>query len=319
MSSLEAFGLIAGVASIIGLVLAVYYARRSGERRKLLAFENQRLNLPLVSAPSFQDHGIKIVYSGPEGADEAIDSAYVSYLRFANFGREPIRRSDIAEGDPLRIEVIGARTLSIRLEATTRQVTDVRLSEMGAGPGASTIALLNFEFLDYLDGGLVQIMTTERPKDILLAGVVVGMPDGVRHSHELRRMPLLRKLGALGAVLFELSALLLTPFVFRWVTGSWDDVWLLLLPPLAFFLPILIIILVNTTIWPKQGLAFPHPLALPAWAVRRVMMLEHSAPFDGEDAFSELEPKGIGLSLGRSQPEPSNRSRTKAQTDGPLD
>ena len=182
MSALEAFGLIAGVASIIGVVLAIYYARRSRERTKLLAFEINRLNLPLVSAPAFEGHGIKIVYSPADHTEEQIDSAYISYLRFANFGREPIRRTDIATADPLRIEVLGVRTLSIRLETTTREVTKLRVSKLSVEDPERSVAPVDFDFLDYHDGGLVQIMTTDRPKDIRMRGVVVGMPDGVSYG-----------------------------------------------------------------------------------------------------------------------------------------
>ena len=74
---------------------------------------------------------------------------------------------------------------------------------------------------------------------------------------------------------------MLTPFTFRWVTGSWENVWLLVLPPLAFFLPILIVVLV-----------------LPKWAVARLTMLEHAPGVYNDEVFVEMAPRGVGLSLG---------------------
>ena len=214
---------------------------------------------PLVSARSLSDYKLSILYE-PEGrAEERIASAFVHFVRIINFGREPIRREDIAPANPLRIEVRGTRVLDFSVEAVTRPVSRITIDPHVKRDADST-AFIEFDFLDYLDGALVRIMTTERPAEISLTGDIIGMPTGVLPADKLNRHGLLSALGAfLSFALFGV-ALALTPFVFRWVTGSWDNVWLLALPVVAIVLPLVIIIGISSMVWPKPNVEFPREL-----------------------------------------------------------
>src|SRR4051794_24500806 len=104
--------LIGVVGSLVG-VWAFIDARRS-RRMKLLTFE-QSPPFPLATARGHStDYELSIHYKSDAG-DEVVEAAFVSYLQFANFGREPIRREDIAPSNPLRVEITGGRVLDISL------------------------------------------------------------------------------------------------------------------------------------------------------------------------------------------------------------
>lgn len=266
MSALAAFGLITGVATFVGIGVAVYYGRKEGQKRKLLVYSAGVVPIPLASSRSLAEYKLLLQYQPTEGVTERIENAFVHYLRFANFGREPIRRGDLAPANPLRIEVTGARVLDMTVQAVHRDVSRMELESIEAHDDVST-ARVTFDFLDYLDGALVRVMTSDRPSRLELVGDIIGMPGGIRQPSDLQGgRKWLNRAGTALALLVELSALALTPFVYRWVTGSWEDVWLLALPLIAIVLPLVLTAVVAATIWPKDRITFPkelHPRGFP--------------------------------------------------------
>lgn len=261
VSALEAFGLIAGVASFVGLALAFYYGRRDGQKRKLFVYRAGVGPIPFASTRSLAEYNLLLLHEPKKGTIKRIDSAYVHYVQFANFGREPIRRDDLAPANPLRIAVEGAPVLDAAIQAVRREVSQ---TEIGAphADGAQTTIPITFDFLDYLDGALVRVMTDTRPSSVNVVGDIVGMPSGLHRPADLegRRAVWLSRIGGALIVLFVLSAVALTPFVYRWVTGTWHDVWLMALPVVALVLPLVICAAVGATIWPSGRLAFPKEL-----------------------------------------------------------
>jgi hypothetical protein len=260
VSALEAFGLIGGLASIVAIPLAFIVARKYAQRTKLLAFESHVSPVPLVSTRSLRDYKLFVVFQQGEDDEERIAGAYLHFLQFANFGADPIRREDIATGRGLELEVRGTRLLDIAVEAVHRPVSNITIDPDIQLDEELATARVDFDFLDRNDGALVRFLTTSRPTSIALVGDIVGMPDGIQRASEIGRRPLLGWVGAILAVALQAAALALTPFVFYWVTGSWSEVWLLALPIVAVVLPIVIIVVVNQTIWPKGGVNFPHDL-----------------------------------------------------------
>jgi hypothetical protein len=259
MSAIEAFLLVAAVASIVAVPLAIYYARRQAERQKLLAYDSGITRLPLISQRSLTAYQLSVVYQPEGGDEERISDAYVHFLRFANFGREAIRRDDIAPHNRLRIEVRDARVLDFTVEAVRRSVSNISV-EADIPFGDFYEATVDFDFLDYRDGALVRVVTTSRPSDIVLRGDVIGMPGGVKRASDIGRRPFWTWVGGMLSTAVLLSTLASTPFVFRWVTGGWANVWLLALPIVALIVPAIVIAFVGATIWPKQGLQFPREL-----------------------------------------------------------
>lgn len=112
MDTLEAIGLIGGIASIAGFVYALYYARTTSRRKDLLYEVTPAVPLATALSPD-DEYSLSIRYRRRGAAEEVIESAYLRFVRVANFGREPIRKVDIAPANPLRLEVKGARVLDI--------------------------------------------------------------------------------------------------------------------------------------------------------------------------------------------------------------
>jgi len=275
MTLLEAVGLVGGVASVAGLLYAIYYARRN-RRVKLLTYDTTS-SVPLATAQSPEDdYSLAVLFQRKDGPEERIGSVHVQFLRFANIGREPIRRADIAPSSPLRICVDGSRVLDIALSASSRPVTKAEVTNVKLATEHSEADII-FDFLDYQDGGVVKILTEGGSAKARLSGDIIGMPEGINRTDEIRSLGLLNKLGcALGGVL-QLTALVLAVFAFRWITGSWQHFWILALPFVALFFPGIIIAIIASTIWPSEEVPLPASLVLPKWFRRlpHYRMLSH--------------------------------------------
>jgi hypothetical protein len=252
--------LVAGVATIGGVILAIYYGRQQGSHIKLLAYKAAVSPFPVASSSSLEEYNLALMYEPREGEPREIESAYAQYLRFANFGHEPVRREDIAPANPLRIEVTGADVLDVSVEASHRDVCRVALGPIEPGDGSTSFAV-EFDFLDYRDGGLIRLLTTSSPERVALVGDIIGMPEGIKTADELRgRRSLWGPTGTVLAILFEVGSLVLTVFVYRWVLGEWNSVWLVALPVVALLAPAVVSLLISEKLWPKPGPRFPPEL-----------------------------------------------------------
>lgn len=115
------------------------------------------------------------------------------------------------------------------------------------------------------------------------------MPAGIQRASEIGRRPVLGLLGVALAIAFEASALVLTPFVFAWVTGSWSNVWLLALPIVAIIVPIVVIVVINQTIWPKGGADFPRELMPKIRGIPFPLYFDHPAMIEARYADMDFE------------------------------
>jgi len=275
MTTIEAIGIIGTLASIAGLIYAIYYAKNS--RRVKLFLYDTSWSVPLATAQSpEEDYILSVLFQRKGQGEERLSSAHVSFLRFANLGKEPIRGTDIAPANPVRVSVKGCRVLDIALAGASRPVAKVVVSGVVLGKEESH-ADIAFDFLDYQDGGVVKILTEGVRGKVMLTGDIIGMPSGIRRCDEVRSLGLLNKLGCTLGVLFQIAALVVSVFVFRWITGSWQNIWVLCLPFIALVLPGVIIGIVASTIWPDQEVSLPQSLALPQWfrSLLRYRMLRH--------------------------------------------
>jgi hypothetical protein len=294
MNTLEAIGLIGGLASIAGLLYAIYYARKN-RREKLLVYDTS-WSVPLATAQSPEDdYTLSVSFQRKGHEEERISSVHVQFLRFANIGKEPIRRTDIAPANPLRINVDKGRALDISLSGTSRSVTKVEVSYIELGVERSH-ADVTFDFLDFEDGGVIKVLTKGGKAKLTLKGDIIGMPDGIRKSDDVRSLGFINKIGCALGGMFQLSALVLAVFAYRWITGSWAHIWILILPFVALFLPAIIIAIIAATIWPGSDVSLPATLGLPRWFRRlpHYRMLRdpeaREVMFYGGSEFIEDEP-----------------------------
>lgn len=289
MNAFQAFTLITGLASIAGLIYAVYYGVKS-KRTKILAYQSTA-PIPLATALSpEEDYKLTVLFRRPDSPDELVDCAHVRFLRFANFGKEPIRRNDIAPANPLAIVVEGARVLDLTLTGGSRDVIRLDVSDIKLDERKSE-AKITFDFLDYQDGGTLKILTVEDAGSAYLSGDIIGMPRGIMRTDQIRRLSWLSKLGWILGALVQISAFGATALVFRRVTDSWHNWWLLLLPVLALFVPAIIIAIVAGTIWPTGEPRLPATLGLPKWFIDLTNLHSARPPSFG-DFVAEQETNG---------------------------
>ncbi|MFE0805041.1 hypothetical protein [Streptomyces sp. NPDC058812] len=259
MSFLEAFGIVSGVASLIGLVLAVKYARDSAKKVKDLRYYSAISRHPVISQKGLEKYGVSIYHESPSGR-ESVGRLYIHYLSLVNLGHEPIRREDIAPGNPLRIKMSGGRILALSLESVTRDVIHFKVSAPSDSSEGDVTADISFDYLDFQDGGLIRIISTAPLSSLEATGDVVGMPTGVSPMTELSRSGILGKVGATLSLLLLLGSLSSTSLVYRWVTGAWEDSWVLLLPLAALFIPLVIILVTAATVWPDPKPILPQKI-----------------------------------------------------------
>lgn len=293
---IAAIGIIGSIASIIGLYALVQ--SRTNRRIKALLYEATP-SFALASAASDSGYRLSILYEQPDQPAETVRAAYVTFLRLANFGREPIRQEDIASANPLRVAVrmVRGKVLDIGLESSRREVCRVAVEPMQSvtKPGRTlvtrrggrerrirrtitlTSAAITFDFLDHHDGAAVRILSSEEPESVELLGDIIGMPAGIGRSGHPEEKGLWGRVGFALFCVAETAAVALSFLLFRLVTGAWHDVWLLVVLPAAVVTVGIITVVVAMTIWPSNARKFPDELELPRWAMRFIMQ---RVPFD---------------------------------------
>ena len=112
MSILGIIGIVGGVIGVLGIIYTIYYGRRS-QREKFLMYE---ISPPIALAQAFSpedDYKLSVLFQRKGEPEEKIESVFTTFLKFANLGKEPIRGTDIAPANPLRVNIEGTRTLDI--------------------------------------------------------------------------------------------------------------------------------------------------------------------------------------------------------------
>src|SRR6266513_1618212 len=102
---LTAFIVVTGVASLLGLAVAV---RTHDVRRFLVAEWTAGVAVASVFSHRADDQ-MWLMYQARGGDPIRIRGAFLFFVRIANLGGTSVRRADLAPADPLRIVVRGGR------------------------------------------------------------------------------------------------------------------------------------------------------------------------------------------------------------------
>lgn len=165
---------VGSVIGIVGLLAATIFFFRSTKKRKLVYIHRESIVIGDVSG----DLSNRLTVSFDEKPVERVTRAIFVIW---NAGTEAIRNSDVAQGDPLRIEVPEeARVLLVSIGVSSRSATQAKCEIEHAHGGRSTVKLI-FDFLDYRDGVNVSIVHSGTAGGCTLRGTVLGMPDGIRN------------------------------------------------------------------------------------------------------------------------------------------
>ena len=262
MDIFEIIVIFAGLVGIVGVAYTVYYGRKK-PKKKLLVYENS-ISIPLAQAFSPEDdYKLSVVFQRKGSNEERIESVYTTFLKFANLGREPIRGSDIAPANPIKVKIEGARTLDIQIAGISREVNNVYIRNQ-VKEDTEASAEVCFDFLDYQDGALVKILTVGNKGKISLSGDIIGMPEGIRNIEETSRSKSEGNISGWVVGIVFLAVLALCAFIHYWVTGSWNYVWLILVPWGALIF-VAAVIGIAAWAWPSGRPSFPKSLDLPKW------------------------------------------------------
>lgn len=259
-------GIIGLVLSVVGLAYAVYEKRRS-KREKSLVYE---VMPPVSAAEVIKGQGaysLEVVYKCPGEEPVYIQNAMIQYVRFTNFGKIPITKDDIAKADPLRLEIktTGGTVLNVSLVSVTRDVCQIVIGQPKQEDSITSVTL-EFDFLDYMDGGLIQILSDTEEIETVLRGTIVGMPGGIRKTEVVAGPSEISGRGCAIGIAVQVLALVAVPLIYRFVTGSWDSEWWLALPVLALIMPSLVFFLISLVILePRTEFKFPERLLPPPW------------------------------------------------------
>ncbi|MHB8088415.1 MAG: hypothetical protein ACYDH2_09245, partial [Anaerolineaceae bacterium] len=215
-------------------------------------------------------YSIRIVYETPDKSAKTVESVFVQYIRFTNFGDAPITKDDSAKADPFRLEVDGDKVLDISLANVTREVCQISLEPFVETNG-KTVANIHFDFLDSLDGGLIQIVTEGEKAHASLHGTLVGMPQGIKQAKREKTSIAFPDLGCLIPIIIQIGALIAVPFIYRQLNNGWENVWFLLIPVGAFILP-LTITLPFLFLLTSRKKGFPDRLKPPSWYESRLYL-----------------------------------------------
>ncbi len=254
------------IGTFIGIVLTIIYARRS-DRRRLLVYD---VGPPLALAtviPDRIDHRLSIVYEREGAEPENIRGAYIRFLRLGNLGREPIRKTDLAAADPLRINVSHARVLDMAVSSVSREVIKFDIGSLQKSESTESDEVevgISFDFFDYQDGAVIRILTDSLRMKATLLGSVVGMPQGILPIEAIGQNKILNYFGCALAVILQILAIAGALLIFRNVTGDLSSLWVLLLPIAAIFIPVIVVFIAYTLVWPK-GAKWPGKLSIPGW------------------------------------------------------
>jgi hypothetical protein len=144
------------------VVLSVLFYLRSKRERKP-RYRKRTFVLLKKGAPAIP--GLSISFHGAP-----VDEIYVTRIAVLNEGREPIRASDNAAQDPLRIEADGdSNILAAEIEHQENVVNNFRI--MPSGPFPSRKVLIAFDFFERWEGIVLTIYHTGT---VACCGTIVG-------------------------------------------------------------------------------------------------------------------------------------------------
>jgi hypothetical protein len=240
------------VLALIGIFVTIAYALyldQKNKREKDLVFN---VIPPLTVASIFRKdtgYSITITYSTPDTGPQEVSAVTVLFLRFMNRGRVAIRRSDLIPTDPLRIVLVGDKVLDISLASVVRSVNSISLGPL-TRDNADASATIEFEFLDHLDGAVIQVVTAGSNIKAALRGTVVEMPQGIKRTPNTKRPIIMRFLWIVpGAIVISLGGV---AFVNYRITGNWQGGLLLLIGLLVEIAAVFLVGLIPVSVLSKR-------------------------------------------------------------------
>lgn len=165
------------IISIFSVVIA-YVLYYKAIHVKKPCFKIRGINI--ISPYIFLDNPIKVLF-----LDEPVKSLTMTRVVFWNNGRATINSSDIARADPLKIAAHDEnRILAIGILGNNKVGANFSVDLIN-----QNAAVINFDFMDYKNGLVIQVYHTGSKEDELyIEGSVKGVEEVVNVDESMRRV-----------------------------------------------------------------------------------------------------------------------------------
>ena len=150
------------VLAIVGLILSFYFYHKA-KRDKSPVFVKRTFKL--IQQNVIKLENLEIKYEG-----RIVENLSLTKLAFWNYGREALRKDDIALNDPLLISSSG-KTIIYDVEISYQN----KVNSFSVDKMDDHCVNLNFDFLNHNDGVVLDIYHSGNDgSDILLTGTLIG-------------------------------------------------------------------------------------------------------------------------------------------------
>ncbi|WOD40034.1 hypothetical protein [Nodosilinea sp. E11] len=154
-------GWVGSLLGIIGLI-ATFLTIENSQKRKALAYDIKTVHL--IKDFQYQINELKILYK-----DKEIKNLSVSLILIWNDGKEVIRKSDLAEGDPIRLCLYHGEFIDKALLSHSEERNQIKMRLK-----SSNELLLSFEYLSRGDKAVIQVFHSGLTD---LKGSIIGSFD----------------------------------------------------------------------------------------------------------------------------------------------
>lgn len=155
-------GITGSIASILGILLSIYFFVAAHERRDLTYFVHP-VKAAVIRAGQFPKLQVSMDQKPVKGDVTAAQVA------FWNAGRRPIRQEEVLRQFSVRTKN-GARILEARLRKVSRDVAGIALE---TGRSENGLILIRWKILERNDGGVIQIIYEGDDNVPILADAII--------------------------------------------------------------------------------------------------------------------------------------------------
>ncbi|MCF2717859.1 hypothetical protein LWE69_11780 [Paenibacillus sp. UKAQ_18] len=175
-------GWFGSIVGITGIIYSVYTFRKQkiGPR---FCYQTSTLKVIGGYSEQFKQDELEIFFEG-----EKVDAVSKTQIAFWNSGFGTIKGEDIVERDQLRAKFSeDSKILSMSIVTQSRNVNRIELNK-----NSENEVLINFEFLDSKDGGIIEIVHTDTKSRPNLIGTVKGLPNVLKDKGDIVPYPILQ-------------------------------------------------------------------------------------------------------------------------------
>jgi len=194
-------GFVGTVASVIGVVLAIYFYLQGNKKRELTYYVRP---VRTIVVKAEETPRLSVTYDGQQIRTD-ITAAQIA---FWNRGHESIRKTNVLQ--PLIISTAGeVPILEVRISTLSRDVVGVQLDQSELERGRLSVS---WDILEENDGGIVQIVFAGKPDLEITASAIIegqreirqlGFPGTIKPSME-RYSLIWRMVRSVGLGLFAI-------------------------------------------------------------------------------------------------------------------